>query len=196
MTSVTGVHMWSKRCHRWLKRCHLWHPFCHMCTPVTLVTEHMTILYCNILEGLFYRRSVRPENCTSKKCVHLWQKWPHHKTAFINQYWENLNIYFTNIRRRRGIMKGCAFNWDDVLGVLVSVFFWLKCRTYCYRDGTFCIWDDVSDNHKNMRICICILWINLARSFTFSANLSDQIFYESWCCWCVDTSRSTWRWMG
>ena len=26
--------------------------FCHMCTPVTLVTEHVTILYCNI----FYRR--------------------------------------------------------------------------------------------------------------------------------------------
>ena len=30
--------------------------------------------------------------------------------AFINQYWENLNIYFTNIRRRRGIMKGCSFD--------------------------------------------------------------------------------------
>ena len=52
VTSVTGVHMWQKRRHRWHLFSHLWHLFDHMCTPVTLVTEHVTILYCDILEGL------------------------------------------------------------------------------------------------------------------------------------------------
>ena len=65
-------------------------------------------------------------------------------------------------------------------------------------DGTFCIWDGVSDNHKNMRICICILWINFDQSspFTFSANLSDQIFFESWLILLMRWYVSTWRWMG
>ena len=62
VTSVTGVHMWSKRCHRWLKRCHLWRLFCHMCTPVTLVTKYETVLYCNILEGFLF----------TKDLIHVW----------------------------------------------------------------------------------------------------------------------------
>ena len=33
-----------------------------MCTPVTLVTEHVTILYCDILEGLLW---IRPEYIAS-----------------------------------------------------------------------------------------------------------------------------------
>ena len=66
VTYITGAHMWQNRCHRWPKRCHLWHQFCHMCTPVTWVAEHVTILHCNILEGLFYRR---PSWCFSKCCL-------------------------------------------------------------------------------------------------------------------------------
>ena len=37
-------------CHLW----HLWHLSCHMCAPVTSVTQHVTILNCDILEGLLW----------------------------------------------------------------------------------------------------------------------------------------------
>ena len=52
VTSVTGVHMWQKRRHRWNLFSHLWHLFDHMCAPVTLITEHVTIFYCDILGRL------------------------------------------------------------------------------------------------------------------------------------------------
>ena len=37
-------------CHLW----HLWHLSCHMCAHVTWVTQHVTILNCDILEGLLW----------------------------------------------------------------------------------------------------------------------------------------------
>ena len=67
VTRITGAHMWQNRCHRWPKRCQLWHQFCHMCAPVTWVAVHVTILHCNILEGLFYCRQIYEGKGTQSK---------------------------------------------------------------------------------------------------------------------------------